>query len=294
MIIGSRNSALAMAQTRKVVEMMAVRSPDLAIEVLEVRTEGDRVTDRPLASLGGVGAFTKELDQRIVSGEIDVAVNSLKDMPVDMTPGTTLAAVLPRGPVEDVLLSSVPLDALPSGAVVGSSSVRRRSMLLAKRPDLVVKDLRGNVPTRIRKWKEGGYDAIVLARAGMVRLGIEEQYYLLDPAEFIPAPGQGAIAIVCASGSPYLHDLRQLDDLRTRTEVEAERAILKALGGGCSVPIGVWAIKEGGALRIRAVVVGDKGELSVDRSVSLDDVGKVVDEIADTLRPAMEVCANAR
>ena len=148
MIIGTRGSALALAQTRTVVEMLALRCPNTAIEVKEVKTIGDRVTDRPLSSLGGYGAFTKELDQRIVAGEIDAAVNSLKDMPVDLTPGTELAAILPRGPVEDLLLSKMPLEQLPSGAVVGSSSVRRRSMLLRKRPDLEIRDLRGNVPTR--------------------------------------------------------------------------------------------------------------------------------------------------
>ncbi len=145
MRIGTRGSELALAQTRTVVTGIAMCCPDMEIEVSEIRTVGDRVTDRPLSTLGGYGAFTKELDQRILDDEIDAAVNSLKDMPVDLTPGTALAAVLPRGPVEDILLSSQPLEKLPSGAVVGSSSVRRSSMIRAKRPDLVVKDLRGNV-----------------------------------------------------------------------------------------------------------------------------------------------------
>jgi hydroxymethylbilane synthase len=136
MIIGTRGSALALAQTRTVVTQIALRCPDQEVEIKEVKTIGDRVTDRPLASLGGYGAFTKELDQRIIAGEIDAAVNSLKDMPVDLTPGTQLVAVLPRGPVEDVLLSKSPLSELPPGAVVGSSSVRRRSLIKWKRPDL--------------------------------------------------------------------------------------------------------------------------------------------------------------
>ena len=191
MIIGTRGSALALAQTALVVKELERRCPGVELEVREIRTVGDRVTDRPLSSLGGYGAFTKELDQRIVSGEVDIAVNSLKDMPVDLTPGTELAAVLPRAPVEDVLLSKVPLDELPKGAVVGSSSVRRRSLLLWKRPDLEVRDLRGNVPTRIRKWKEGEYDAIVLARAGILRLGITERFTCSIQRFSLPRPDRG-------------------------------------------------------------------------------------------------------
>jgi len=296
MIIGTRGSALALAQTRIVSAMLEERCPGMSIEVREVRTMGDRVTDRPLASLGGYGAFTKELDQRILAGEIDAAVNSLKDMPVDLTPGTELAAVLPRGPVEDVLLSNVPLDELPAGAVVGSSSVRRRSILLWRRPDLDVRDLRGNVPTRIRKWKSGEYDAIVLARAGLVRLGIEERYHILDPEVFTPAVGQGAIAIVCAAGSEHLPCLRLLDDRKTRMEVEAERFILRALGGGCSVPIGVWATLQGNALRVRGSVITDRpsDNVFVDRTVPLDSLEEGLTAIAEVMRPAVRGCGLAR
>ncbi len=289
MIVGTRGSALAMAQTKIVMGMLASRDPDLELEVLEVRTTGDRVTDRPLSTLGGYGAFTKELDQRILEGQIDVAVNSLKDMPVDLTPGTKMAAVLPRGPVEDMLLSEVPLEELPSGAVVGSSSVRRRSLLEAKRPDLRVRDLRGNVPTRIKKWKDGQYDAIVLARAGLDRLGITEKGFILDPEEFVPAPGQGAIALVCTEHSPHLHVLQALNDIRTRTEVEAERYVLRALGGGCSVPIGVWASMQGSELRIVGTVTGRSREntVHVDKVVRLSEMRAELDSIADLLRPAV-------
>ncbi|MDW5562482.1 MAG: hydroxymethylbilane synthase [Methanomassiliicoccus sp.] len=292
MIIGTRGSALALAQTTMVVWELGRCSPEVDIEVREIKTIGDRVTDRPLASLGGYGAFTKELDQRIVSGEIDAAVNSLKDMPVDLTPGTELAAVLPRGPVEDILLSRYPLEDLPKGAVVGSSSVRRRSMLLWKRPDLEVRDLRGNVPTRIRKWKDGEYDAIVLARAGLSRLGIEERGFTLDPEVFIPAVGQGAIAVVCAAGSQHLPILRRLDDERTRTEVEAERFVLRALGGGCSVPIGVWASKQGNALRVRGSVVSEAPpeRAFVDRTIPLDNLKEGLTAIAEILGPVVGGC----
>lgn len=289
MRVGTRGSDLAMAQTKLVVTGIAMCCPDMDIEVSEIRTVGDRVTDRPLATLGGYGAFTKELDQRILADEIDVAVNSLKDMPVDLTPGTALAAVLPRGPVEDILLSSKPLDKLPSGAVIGSSSVRRNAMIRAKRPDLMVKDLRGNVPTRIRKWKEGEYDAIVLARAGLVRLELPEEGFILDPEVFIPAPGQGAIAVVCAAHSKFLNCLRKLNDKKTRIEVEAERSILRGLGGGCSVPIGAWATLEDRKLRIRASVVSDvRGKsVLVDRTLALEELDKGLAEIVEKLRPAM-------
>lgn len=292
MIIGTRGSALALAQTALVVKGLERHCAELKLEVREIKTVGDRVTDRPLASLGGYGAFTKELDQRIVSGEIDIAVNSLKDMPVDLTPGTELAAVLPRAPVEDVLLSKVPLEELPEGAVVGSSSVRRRSLLLWKRPDLKVRDLRGNVPTRIRKWKEGEFDAIVLARAGLFRLGIREQFYVLDPETFTPAAGQGAIAVVCASGSEHLPCLGRLDDHGTRMAVEAERTILRALGGGCSVPIGVWAVLQGDELRVRGSVISEVPAESVfvDRTVPLEGMKEGLAAIAEELRPAVRGC----
>ncbi|MFW5914215.1 MAG: hydroxymethylbilane synthase, partial [Thermoplasmatota archaeon] len=170
MIVGTRGSDLARAQARELVEALRAIRPGLEVEVRVVRTTGDRVTDRPLSSLGGFGAFVKELDQRLLEGQVDVAVNSLKDMPVEPTPGTALSAVLPRGPVEDVLVPGIPLDDLPKGAVVGSSSVRRRAQILNLRPDLEVRDIRGNVNTRLSKLGNG-YDAIVLARAGLVRLG---------------------------------------------------------------------------------------------------------------------------
>ncbi|MBI0583564.1 MAG: hydroxymethylbilane synthase [Methanomassiliicoccus sp.] len=296
MIIGTRGSALALVQTRMVAKQLKERCPGIDIEVREIKTMGDKVTDRPLASLGGYGAFTKELDQRIVSGEIDAAVNSLKDMPVDLTPGTELAAVLPRGPVEDVLLSDVPLEQLPHGAVVGSSSVRRRSILLWKRPDLDVRDLRGNVPTRVRKWKNGEYDAIVLARAGLVRLGIDAEYHVLDPEMFTPAVGQGAIAVVCAKDSEHIKSLHRLDDPKTRTEVEAERFVLRALGGGCSVPIGVWATMQGDKLRVRGSVISEEGEKSVfvDRTICLDLREEGLTKMAETMRPAVGGCGLAR
>lgn len=272
MIIGTRESALAKWQTNTVISKLKELDPGIDIQVKYVKTTGDEVKDKPLSALGGFGAFVKELDYKIVDGEIDVAVNSLKDMPMELTEGTDLAAVLPRGPVEDVLLSEVPLNELPNKAVVGSSSVRRRHQLLAQRPDLVIKDLRGNVPTRIRKWKEGEYDAIVLARAGMERLGVEEKHFILDPEVFIPAVGQGAIAVACREGSEYMDLLKKLEDPKTRKEVDAERYVLRALGGGCSVPIGIWARSDDKGIFIIGSVIGRKGVVRSERTIPHGDV----------------------
>ena len=283
MIIGTRGSDLARVQTNMVVSMVKERCPDLEVEVRIVSTTGDVVTDRPLGALGGFGAFTKELDRLIVDGEIDVAVNSLKDMPVDLTEGTALAAVLPRAPVEDVLLSVVPLEQLPTGAIVGTSSVRRRMQLLSRRPDLDIRDLRGNVPTRIRKWKEGQYYAIVAARAGLVRLGLDEDYHILPPDIFVPSPGQGAIAVVCRSGSPYLSVLRELDDERARKEVDAERRVLKGLGGGCSLPIGVWARMVDSNMIVKALVNTERGEVRAERTLPAGAYDEGLDELIDAL-----------
>ena len=283
MIIGTRASDLAMTQTRMVIDAMRERHPEIDIEIKQVRTTGDIVKDRPLSALGGFGAFVRELDDRLLAGEIDVAVNSLKDMAVEPTPGTEVAAVLPRAPVEDILMSRVPLEQLPHGAVIGSSSVRRTAQLLAVRSDLDVKDLRGNVPTRIRKWKQGEFDAIVLARAGLMRLGLPEEGFILDPEEFIPAAGQGAIAVVCRKGSEHAAALRGLDDPRTRSEVEAERHVVRALGGGCSIPVGVWARSSGDSMRVIGVMFSPGGAVRVDRSIPMADLEAQLNNIARIL-----------
>ncbi len=295
MIIGTRGSALAKAQTEMVIEQLKSRFPELEVKIKIIATTGDKVRDRPLEALGGFGAFVKELDQRIVSKEIDVAVNSLKDMPVVLTEGTALAAVLPRGPVEDVIVPDIPLSKLPEGATVGTSSVRRKALIRSRRPDLVIKDMRGNVPTRIRKWKEGMYDAIVLARAGIDRLGLKVPYFSLDPEVFVPAVGQGAIAIVCKENSPYLAMLEILNDRKTRTEVDAERFVLKALGGGCSVPIGVWARLEDDTLRLRGVVVGDQGKLTADirEEIPIKILDKGLEKVVEEMSKGMEGRKNA-
>jgi hydroxymethylbilane synthase len=269
MIVGTRGSRLAVAQTDIFADRLRALHPEMETEVRIIATTGDKVRDRPLASLGGFGAFVKELDNKIVAGEIDCSVNSLKDMPVACTPGTRIVAVMARGPVEDVLISDVPLDELPEGAVVGTSSVRRKALLLHMRPDLKVVDLRGNVPTRVNKMRSGQFGAILLARAGLDRLGISCGHFVLDPTLFVPAVGQGAIAISCAERSPYAEALSDLNHTETRLCVEMERYILAGLGGGCSVPIGIWAVKELNEVRVRGVVLREDGSRAfrLDRSI---------------------------
>ncbi|HEY3419576.1 MAG TPA: hydroxymethylbilane synthase [Methanomassiliicoccales archaeon] len=291
MILGTRGSRLAMAQSDMVLKLMRERYPEEMMELKIVSTVGDRVRDQPLASLGGFGAFVKELDNKILSGEIDIAVNSLKDMPVVPTEGTEIAAILPRGNVEDVLVSTVPLERMPPGSVIGTSSVRRRCLLLNLRPDLVVKDLRGNVPTRVGKMRDGTFDGIVLARAGIERLNLDCKMYVLDPEQFIPAVGQGAIAIVCKEGSPYSRMLAAFDDADTRTCVEAERYVMRSLGGGCSIPIGIWATKSDISLRLRAIVMDSDGMTSfrLDRSIDIGSLDEGLDSVSKELLYAWEL-----
>ncbi len=277
-----------MVQTDMVVSALKRKVPDIQFDVRMIKTTGDNVTDRPLAALGGMGAFVKELDELILSKSIDCSVNSLKDVPVDLTSGIIIGSLLPRGPVEDVILSDVPLEDLPRSSVVGSSSVRRSSQLLSVRPDLIVKDIRGNVPTRVRKWKDGQYDAIVLAKAGLDRLGIVERSYTLDPSVFIPAAGQGAIAITCLEEGGISGVVHSIDDERTRIEIEAERYLLKKLGGGCSMPIGVWADLQDDVIMVRAAVSADpKNIFRSEESLSLRDLRIGLDKMAVILSKAL-------
>lgn len=273
MIIGTRSSSLAMAQTNIVISLLDGED----IEIKKINASGDKILDKPLRSFG-IGAFVRELDAMIVSGEIDLAVNSLKDMPSEDAEGTVLAAVLPRGPIEDVLLSDLPLEELPQGAVVGTSSVRRAAILHNIRPDIEIRDLRGNVHTRLDKWKRGDYDAIILARAGLERLHLEEKYHILDPDVFIPAAGQGAIAVVCAENSPYFSTLSKLNDDITRKDVDVERKILCELGSGCSIPVGIHAT--GGGSKVTAVAVSDDNIVRVSQKINDDsDIKSVAAEL---------------
>ncbi len=242
---GTRSSQLARRQTEHVIHRLRAAWPSLVCRTKFFTTSGDRILDKPLPEIGGKGLFTEELENALRSGEIDLAVHSLKDLPIDDSPGLTIGGICVREDARDVLISPAgwTLAALPAAARVGTSSLRRASQLLAARPDLTLLPLRGNVDTRIRKAMNGDYDAIVLAAAGVLRLGLSQhisEYLSYDV--MLPAPGQGALAVQCRADDAVSRELLQLiDDLPTRAAVSAERAFLSGLGGGCSAPIAAFA-----------------------------------------------------
>ena len=243
--IGTRGSALARWQTEWASAALTHAWPGLLVTLRPFTTAGDRQLDKPLPAIGGKGVFTEELEIALRAGEIDLAVHSLKDLPVAGALGLALGAIGPRADARDVLIArgGGTLAHLPRGARVGTSSPRRAAQLLAARPDLTLLPLRGNVDSRVRKALSGDYDAIVLAAAGLLRLGLDEAASEYLPFEsMLPAPGQGAIAVQCrGEDAELLAWLRPLDDQPTRAAVTAERAFLAGLGGGCSAPIAAYA-----------------------------------------------------
>ncbi len=274
MILATRGSKLALAQTQEVWNVLTAKFPgELALQNVVVRTSGDVLKDAALRDFGGKGAFVKEIDDRVISGEADVAVHSLKDLPTKMHPDLLVAAILPRRAFTDALVSDHHLSDLPIGARLGTSSVRRRAMLLRARADLRVHEIRGNVPTRVQKWRRGEYDGVVLSTAGLRRLQIRAPYEQLDPEVFVPEPGQGAVACLCRKGSGLEEFLGGIDDARTRTEVEVEREVLRAIGGGCVAPVGVLATLDGDELFVRATVLSLDGRrvVTIQRTVPTRD-----------------------
>ncbi len=263
LIFATRPSALARWQTRWVIEALQKLHPGLTCEEKVITTQGDRVLDKPLPEIGGKGLFTKELEGELLSGAVHCAVHSLKDLPVEDGAGLIVGCIPVRAEVRDALVSSreVTIDSLPSGAVVGTSSLRRSAQLLAARPDLQTASLRGNVDTRVRKALDGQYDAIILAGAGLIRLGLEERVRQWIPlAVMLPAPGQGALAVQCrADDQETLRLLQALDDGPTRSAVTAERAFLEGLGGGCAVPVAAFAEADG-AIRLQGLVASPDGK----------------------------------
>jgi hydroxymethylbilane synthase len=255
---------------------------NLTPEIRVITTCGDRDRCTPLEEMGGLGVFTKELDQRLLAGEIDLAVNSLKDMPSALTSGTRLLAVLPRGPAYDTLVSKVPLEDLPPSSVVGTSSVRRKALLKHFCPDLQVAELRGNLTTRISKWRRGDYEAIVLAEAGLGRLSDNAPRFPLDPVEWVPPAGQGAIALVCREGDRSMDPLSCLDHGPSRRCVDLEREVMKGLGAGCQVPMGVWATSAPDGLQLRCLWLAADGSWArrFERLVTNgDDLEALVEDI---------------
>jgi hydroxymethylbilane synthase len=242
--IATRQSALALWQAEHVAARLRAAHPDLRVELVPMTTRGDQILDQPLASIGGKGLFLKELEVAMLDGRADLAVHSLKDVPAELEPGFTLPAILPRADAADAFVSNAHADlaALPQGARVGTSSLRRQAQLRAARPDLELLDLRGNVGTRLAKLDAGHYDAIILACAGLERLGLGARIRArLAAPDWLPAPGQAAIAIEARTDRPaVLERLAVLDDAETRLAVRAERAMNQALGGSCTVPVAAW------------------------------------------------------
>ncbi|HLK18597.1 MAG TPA: hydroxymethylbilane synthase [Bryobacteraceae bacterium] len=257
--IGSRGSQLALWQARWIQARIQGFGLESRIEI--IHTTGDKITDVALSKVGTKGLFTKEIEEALLSGAIDLAVHSLKDMPTDLPAGLTLAAIPEREDPRDALVGRK-LDALPAGSRVGTSSLRRAAQLRARRPDLQIENIRGNVDTRLRKLDEGQYDAIVLASAGLRRLGWDDRIAeLLDADVMCPAVGQGALAVETREdGGEAQQIAARLEHRDSRIAVTAERAVLRALGGGCQVPIGAYATVDGDHLRVRAIIVSPDGE----------------------------------
>lgn len=261
--IGTRQSLLALWQSNHIAASLRKEYPECEVVLKKIVTKGDRILDVPLAQIGGKGLFTKEIEEDLLDGTIDLAVHSLKDMPTVLPEGLCLTAITERANVGDAFVSNKygSFEELPLGAVVGTSSLRRKAQLLAKRPDLEIRDLRGNVDTRLRKLDEGLYDAIILAAAGLERLGHGDRISSLIPADVcLPAVGQGALAIEARTEDKEVRDMLSfLNDLTTKQATDAERAFLGLLEGGCQVPIGVHADVEGENIRIEAIIAALDG-----------------------------------
>jgi len=265
--IATRKSALALWQANHVRALLLDAHPGIEIELVKIVTQGDRILDRPLAEIGGKGLFLKELERAMLDGEADLAVHSMKDVPASMEEGLVLDAVLPRANPYDALVSRKGqlLADIPPGSRIGTSSLRRKSQLLALRPDLEVADLRGNVDTRLRKLDEGQYDAIILACAGLERLGLGERITeTLQPPDWLPASTQGIIGLQCRQDDAHTRSLIEpLADSDTMVVASAERSVARVLEATCQVPLAVHAVLDSGTVRLRSVVSTPDGKESI-------------------------------
>ena len=303
-VIASRESRLAMWQARHVQGRLQALYPDAVVDILGMTTRGDQILDRPLSQIGGKGLFIKELEVAMQEGRADLAVHSLKDVPMEMPEGFFLAAIAARENPCDALVSNrfATLDELPPGAVVGTSSLRREAILRARYPQLKVEPLRGNLDTRLRKLDEGQYDAIILAAAGLIRLGLKERIRaVLTPEQSLPAPGQGALGIeILAARADVAQWIAALHDTATAYCVRAERAFSRALGGSCQVPLGGYALLDAGKLWLRGFVASADGQQMIcgeltGEQENAEDIGR---QLADQLRArgadALLTCLSSR
>jgi hydroxymethylbilane synthase len=289
-VIATRESALAMWQAHAIEARLAALYPQLDIVVSGMTTQGDRILDVTLSKIGGKGLFVKELEEALAGGRADIAVHSMKDVPMQLPPGFAIAAITEREDPRDALVSSrcKTLAELPPGAVVGTSSLRRESQIRGRYPHLSVAPLRGNVQTRLRKLDAGDYAAIVLAAAGLKRLGLEARIAaLLEPEASLPAPGQGALGIECrADRDDLIALLKPLNHANTAACVRAERAMSRALAGSCQVPLGGYAQSEAGRLRLRGFVASPDGTRMVrdEASGAVDDPEALGAALAERLK----------
>jgi hydroxymethylbilane synthase len=262
-VFGSRKSKLALAQTNWVIEELRKRWPDVEFEIRTITTTGDRIMNKPLSTMAGKGVFVKEIEEALLSGEVDLAVHSMKDLPTEQPEGLTIASVPGRADPRDVLVQAKGkgLGDLPQGSRIGTSSLRRTAQVRNLRPDLTIADIRGNVDTRLRKVEEGLYAATILAAAGLKRLGwLARASYIFEPEEFLSAPGQGALGIEVREDDHFACKLaasRNVDD--ANQAVLAERTFLAALGGGCKVPIGALGRVDGQQLTLYGMVASPDG-----------------------------------
>jgi hydroxymethylbilane synthase len=264
-IVGSRRSKLALTQTNWVIDQLKQLGVPFEFEVKEIVTKGDQILDVTLSKVGGKGLFVKEIEQAMLDKEIDMAVHSMKDMPAVLPDGLTIGCIPPREDYRDALISKnhTPLHELKEGAIIGTSSLRRSAQILAERPDLKIKWIRGNVDTRLDKLKHEDYDAIILAAAGLSRLGWKQDVVteFLEADVCLPAVGQGALSIECRTDDQeLLAELEKLTCAETKATVEAERAYLDKMEGGCQVPIAGYAVSEGGYVSLTALVASPDGK----------------------------------
>ncbi|MGH8212473.1 MAG: hydroxymethylbilane synthase [Rhodanobacteraceae bacterium] len=286
--IATRKSPLALWQAEHVAARLHAAHPQLQVELVPLSTRGDEVLDRSLNAIGGKGLFLKELEIALANDEADIAVHSLKDMPAALEPGFAIGAVLQRGDVADAFVSNgfASLESLPHGARIGTSSLRRAAQARAARADLEIADLRGNVGTRLQKLDAGDYAAIVLAAAGLQRLGLPQRIRArLAPPDWLPAPGQGAIAVETRADDARIAQFTSaLDDAVARRTTAAERALNAALGGDCTLPLGAWCAHEGGALHLYGLLGDARNGRVLRADATGEDPRKLGGEVARALR----------
>ena len=275
LVIASRESMLAMWQAEHIKGRLKALYPDCEVEILGMTTRGDQILDRTLSKIGGKGLFIKELEQALQDGRADLAVHSIKDVPMELPEGFALAAIGERASPFDAFVSNqyARLEEMPAGAIVGTSSLRREAQLRAKFPHLTIKPLRGNVQTRLSKLDNGDYDAVILAAAGLQRLGLDSRIReILSPADSLPAAGQGALGIEIAARRTDLADiLRPLNHEETAACVTAERALARALGGSCQVPLAAYCVMEDGLLTLNGLVGHPDGSVIIEASAQAPD-----------------------